>query len=79
MVEQFRPDYVVIDSSLGQAEAQHLCRHLLEDSRIADVRVVMAANPGEVPDGCDKNVFARITKPFSAGKFAECISSAAAE
>jgi excisionase family DNA binding protein len=73
LVDVFRPDYVVIDCSLGQDTSRDICRHLVQDPRVPYVRVIMAGADDEFPEGCDKEVFARIEKPFGMREIVECI------
>ncbi len=73
LVDRYRADYVVVDCSLGSEKAADICSHLLEDPRIPYVRVVMAVNRGEYPEGCDKKVFARIEKPFQISDISKCL------
>jgi excisionase family DNA binding protein len=73
LVEGSRPDYVVIDCSLGPERSRDMCTHLLQDPRIPYVRVIMAADENELPIDCDKEVFARIEKPFGIEQIISCI------
>ncbi|MBI5501305.1 MAG: excisionase family DNA-binding protein [Deltaproteobacteria bacterium] len=74
-VDRFRPDFVVIDCSLGRDVVRDMIEHLQVDPRIPGVRVILAVEPGEVVSGCDKGVFARIEKPFSGDDLATCVSA----
>jgi ActR/RegA family two-component response regulator len=76
LVEHFRPDYAVIDCSLGQERAPDIGNHLVEDPRIPHVRIIMAVEPGEHPTTCNKNVFAYIEKPFGVADIVECLNKA---
>jgi DNA-binding NtrC family response regulator len=73
LVDRFRADYVVIDCSLGSERTNDICSHLLEDPRLPYVRVVLAVDRGEYPEDCDKNVFARIEKPFLISDITRCL------
>jgi excisionase family DNA binding protein len=73
IVGEFRPDYVVIDCSLGPEVSRDICHHVVEDPRIPYVRVIMAGEDSEFPEGCDKEVFARLEKPFAMMDIAQCI------
>lgn len=78
LMARFRPDYIVIDSSLGKDATIHLCRHLLEDARIQDAKLIIASKQGEFSAGLGKNVFAHIGRPFSIGDITACISGGTA-
>lgn len=63
-VTNFRADFAVVDCSLGRETSSGLGRHLVQDPRIPSVRVVLAGKDDEVPEECDKKVFARMDRPF---------------
>jgi excisionase family DNA binding protein len=73
LVATFRPDYAILDCSLGKQFTQDMYTHLTHDPRIPLIRVILAAADGEFPTECDKDVFARIQKPFSVSDVTECI------
>lgn len=72
-INAFRPDYAVVDCSLGRPASRDIIHHLSEDPRIPFVRVVLAGNPDEMPPACEKEVFARLERPFTARDIADCI------
>lgn len=76
-INEFRPDFAVIDCSMGSDLSREIVEHLSEDPRIPFVRVVLAANEGEFPAACDKKVFARLQRPFSVHDIASCIKGVA--
>ncbi len=73
MVEVFRPDYVVIDCSLGPEATRDICHHIVQDPRIPYARVILVGDEEEFPESCDKEVFARLEKPFAMRDITECI------
>ncbi len=74
LVDLFRPDYAIVDCSLGRQLSRDICDHLIEDPRIPFIRVVLAVENSQQLDACDKAIFARIEKPFGIREVAECIS-----
>jgi excisionase family DNA binding protein len=76
LVDTFRPDYVVVDCAFGPERSADICNHLIEDPRLPYVRVVLAVQPGQYPQGCNKEVFARIERPFDVSHITECIHGA---
>ena len=74
IVETFKPDFVVIDCALGRERAGDIAHHLMDDPRLQLVRIVLAAKPGEFPEGCDQNVFARMDRPFGLEEISHCIN-----
>lgn len=76
LVDKFRPDYVIIDCSLGDGVVRDMVTHLQEDPRIPRVRVILAVDSGETPVECDREVFARLDKPFTADDIVACLAAA---
>ncbi len=65
LVDRFRPDYVVIDCSLGTKRSREFVKLLNEDPRIPLVRVVMVGKREQLPRECDKMVFALVEQRFT--------------
>jgi len=76
VVDKFRPDYVIIDCSLGDDVVRDVVNHLSEDPRIPHVRVILAVEDGQVAHECDKEIFARLEKPFTADDIVGCVTAA---
>jgi excisionase family DNA binding protein len=75
LVEQFRPDYVIIDCALGTDRSLEFTRLLFEDPRIPCVRIILAGDSGELPGECVGMVFALIDRHFTARTLAELLGS----
>jgi excisionase family DNA binding protein len=75
VVEKFRPDYVVIDCSLGRRRSREFAHNLEQDPRIPYVKVVLAGEPDEIPEECDRSVFAFIRRPFSTEQLSELMTT----
>ncbi len=73
VVNHFKPDFAIVDCSLGIEASRDITNHLVEDPRVPFVRVVLAANEGEFPNECEKIVFARLERPFGIVDINECI------
>ena len=65
IVENFRPDYVVIDCALGKRRTGQVCRNLFDDPRIPVTRIILASGTKRVRDYCDRDIFGWIKRPFS--------------
>ncbi|UCH84318.1 MAG: helix-turn-helix domain-containing protein [Candidatus Latescibacterota bacterium] len=63
-ITNFRPDFAIVDCSLGHDVSSDISHHMVEDSRIPSVRVILAGMDDEFPKECDKEVFARMLRPF---------------
>jgi DNA-binding NtrC family response regulator len=72
-VNDFRPDFAVVDCSLGRQTSSDISNHLVQDPRIPSVRVVLAGRDEEFPEECDKEIFARMERPFGIREISEII------
>ena len=72
-VASFRPDYAIIDCSMGKDRSKDIVHHLKEDPRIPYVHVILAAKKDEFPEDCDREVFARMATPFGIAEIDECV------
>jgi excisionase family DNA binding protein len=79
LVDSFRPDFAVVDCSLGPQRSQDICAHLLQDPRIPFARIILAARPQEFPTECDRAIFARIARPFGIEDIAACLEGIASQ
>ncbi len=75
VVNHFKPDFVIVDCNLGRQVSRQISHHIMKDPRIPYVRVVFAGGKEDMPQECDREVFARIARPFSIGDIAECIEA----
>lgn len=73
IIESFRPDYVVIDCSIGPDRSREFAQNLSEDPRIPFARIILAGNRQDLPEECDHLVFAFITRPLTISTISELI------
>lgn len=66
LIEKYRPDYIILDCSMGTERARQFAGDISADPRIPYVRVVLVGDSHEFPVECDKEVFAIIERPFTA-------------
>lgn len=76
VVNRFRPDYAIVDCSMGTQTSRDIAHHLTEDPRAPFVRVVLAGKEDEFPSECERVVYARLNRPFGAEDISECIEGA---
>jgi DNA-binding NtrC family response regulator len=74
IVNHFKPDFVIIDCNLGRQVSQQMSNHIMKDPRIPFVRVVLAGSKDDFPRECEREVFARMMRPFSVAEISECIN-----
>jgi hypothetical protein len=73
-IEKYRPDYIVIDCSMGSERSRDFAKLLYEDPRIPFVRVIMVGNRSDLPEECDKMVFAVVGGGFDAATLSDLIA-----
>jgi excisionase family DNA binding protein len=73
-IERFRPDYLVVDCSMGPKQSRSFCKHLYEDPRIPFVRVILVGDRSHLPSECDKMVFAMIEGTLRADTLTDLIA-----
>ena len=65
LVDSFRPEYVVVDCAEESVEFEELCGHLMNDPRIAGVKIILALPAGKKCEtGLGESV-AVINHPFT--------------
>ncbi len=77
-MQEFRPDYLVVDCAFGTSRTREICRHLLDDRRLPITRIILASPRAKLRENCDREVFGWIRKPFNVGQLRSLIDSAAA-
>jgi len=73
LIQNFRPDYVVVDCSFGKRRTAEICSSLFADIRIPVSRIILSSRTRKIKDYCDREVFGWIRKPFSLQQLKECI------
>ncbi len=76
IIEKFRPDYIVIDCSLGKKRTATVVRNLFNDARIPVVRIILASRTSQLTEYCDKQTCGWITRPFDIEQLRQCIMGA---
>lgn len=77
IIQTFRPDYIVVDCSLGKRRTAAVCRNLFNDTRIPVVRIILASKTKQLKQYCDKEICGWITRPFTVLQLKDCIAGAA--
>jgi excisionase family DNA binding protein len=76
VLDQFRPDFVVLDCSLGASRVQELCRHLAGDVRIPFTKIILTSGSESVKDCYEGQIFGWIKKPFTFLQLRCCLGQA---
>jgi excisionase family DNA binding protein len=75
IIQEYKPDYIIIDESMVNSNPDELCKHILEDPRAHGSQIVLAitekSTRHQIPDG----VCASIRIPFYALDVEECIQN----
>ncbi|MFH1438559.1 MAG: helix-turn-helix domain-containing protein [Pseudomonadota bacterium] len=75
-VQDYRPDYIVMDCSFGRKRIDSLCASLESDDRIPVARIILASRTRKQRDYCAKPIFGWIKKPFTIVQVTEFIETA---
>jgi excisionase family DNA binding protein len=73
ILDKFRPDYVVVDYSMGAVRSRHICQHLAEDERVPFARVILTSKTVQARESCDRQVLGWIEKPFTFEQLKSCL------
>ncbi|MCP4571227.1 MAG: excisionase family DNA-binding protein [bacterium] len=77
VIEDFRPDFIVLDASFGTIRTRDICRHLNEDARIPFTRIILTSRQARWAEECAQEVCGWIEKPFTIAQLGAFIESAA--
>jgi excisionase family DNA binding protein len=77
LIQDFRPDFIVVDCALGKKRTVSVCRNIFNDPRIPVPRIILASKTKQLKKYCDKEICGWITRPFTVRQLKECISGAA--
>jgi CheY-like chemotaxis protein len=75
-IENFRPDYVIVDCALGRKRTGEVCNAIFDDPRIPVPRIILTSKTRSIRDYCDREVFGWIRKPFPPERLRECLEGA---
>ncbi len=73
LVQNFRPDYIVVDCALGRKRTGLICLNFFNDPRIPVTRIILASKSKDIHDYCDREIFGWIRKPFTIQRLKDCI------
>lgn len=71
LVENYRPDYGIIDCSMGVERARDFVHNLYADPRIPFIRIILVGERTSFPKECDKETFAYVETPLDLPKLKE--------
>lgn len=72
-IQEYRPDYIIVDCSIGKKRTGFICNNLFNDIRIPVVRIILSSKSKNIKNYCDREVFGWIRKPFNIKQLNECI------
>jgi excisionase family DNA binding protein len=73
IIQDFRPDYIIVDCALGRKRTGDICSSIFNDKRIPVARIILSSKVKKIDNYCDRKVFGWIRKPFAIEHFRECI------
>ncbi|MCP4684817.1 MAG: excisionase family DNA-binding protein [bacterium] len=74
-IENFRPDYIVVDCSMGARRSRELCQNLSNDARIPLTRLIMASRDSRTKEFCENEILGWLKKPFTLAQLREFIGT----
>lgn len=73
-IDKVKPDYIVIDCSLGAERCLDLVKQLTTDKRIPFAKLILVGIEEQFPAGCSGAVFAFVRSPFRLETLTELIA-----
>ena len=73
LIENFRPDYIVVDCSFGKGRTSAVCSSIFNDVRIPVARIILTSKNRKLKEYCDREVCGWITRPFNWRQLKDCI------
>ncbi len=74
IIQDFRPDFIVIDESMPKEKSDEICNHLIEDPRIHGAQIILATSGEAELEKLQEGVCATISVPFSAKELEKCFN-----
>jgi excisionase family DNA binding protein len=75
LIQDFRPDYIIIDESMVKSNSDELCKHILDDPRAHGSQIILAVTKHKSDKELTRGVCASIGIPFSASDMEECFQN----
>jgi PleD family two-component response regulator len=75
LIQDFRPDYIIIDESMVKSNSDELCKHILEDPRAHGSQIILAIKKHRANKELPEGVCASVSIPFSAFDMEECFQN----
>ncbi len=73
IVQDFRPDFIIVDETLVKTQPDDLCRHLINDPRIHGAQIVLAISGTLPQERLLDGICATINTPFTSCALEDCI------
>jgi CheY-like chemotaxis protein len=73
IIQQFHPDYIIIDESMVNSSSDEICKHLLKDPRAHGSQIILAVSEYQISKKLPEGVCASIRVPFYDSDMEECI------
>jgi len=74
MIQEFRPDYIIVDCALGKKRTSMVCKSLYNDTRLPVARIILSSKNLSIDDYCDREVFGWIKRPFSIDQIKDLVT-----
>ncbi len=75
IIQEFRPDYIIIDESMVNSNPDEICKHILNDPRVHGSQIILAIAKHRTEKKIPEGVCASIRIPFNASDMEECFQN----
>jgi excisionase family DNA binding protein len=75
LIQQFHPDYVVLDDSMKNIKTDEITRHMVKDLRLEGVQIILAVDHSLVDQKLQDGVCASLQLPITAKLLEDCFQN----
>jgi len=72
IIQEFHPNYIIIDESMVKSSSDEICKHILKDPRAHGSQIIFAVADTDKDKKLPEGVCASITVPFNSSDIKEC-------
>lgn len=75
IIQDFHPDYIILDESLVNSNSNEICKHLINDPRLHGSQIIIAITSPKKKKRLPEGVCATLKIPFSVSDMDECFAN----
>jgi excisionase family DNA binding protein len=73
IIQDFNPDFIILDESLTHSSSDELCKHLIQDPRLHGAQIILAVTDERKERNLQEGICATIKIPFGIPDLEECL------